>query len=84
MDLFEEIREALGCEYISDIRIGTALRDARRIVAQKDLTAYSVRELADISEYLYGKEMYEAEKSDIITFLRNGYTERPSKKNRRC
>lgn len=32
MDLFEEIRETLGCEHISDIRMGTELQDARRSI----------------------------------------------------
>ena len=30
MDLFEEIRETLGCDYISDIRMGAAAGCAPR------------------------------------------------------
>lgn len=73
MDLFEEIRETLGCDYISDIRMGAALHDARRIIARKDLSAYPARVLADISDYLYGKNMFQAKKNDIIAFLKKGY-----------
>lgn len=71
MDLFETVRDKLGCEYISDMRSCRALlNDAKKVVANFDLEAYTARELADMAEYLYGKKMYGAEKEVIISFLK--------------
>ena len=71
MDLFETVRDKLGCEYISDMRsCRTLLTDAKKVVASLDLEAYTARDLADMAEYLYGKKMYGAEKEVIISFLK--------------
>ena len=71
MDLFEDVRDRLGCAYISDMRSSKALLEkARLIVAVSDLAAYPARELADMAEYLYGKKMYGAEKDAVISFLK--------------
>ena len=70
MDLFETVRDKLGCEYISDMRSCRALlADAMKVVASLDLEAYTARELADMAEYLYEKKMYGADKNVIISFL---------------
>lgn len=71
MDLFETVRDKLGCEYISDMCSCRALlADAKKVVASLDLEAYTARELADMAEYLYGKKMYGADKDVIISFLK--------------
>lgn len=71
MDLFETVRDKLGCEYISDMRSCRALlADAKKVVVSLDLEAYTAWELADMAEYLYGKKMYGAEKDIIIFFLK--------------
>ena len=71
MDLFETVRDQLGCEYITDMRSCRALlNDAKKVVASLDLEAYTAWELADMAEYLYGKKMYGAEKDIIIFFLK--------------
>ncbi len=71
MDLFETVRDKLGCEYISDMRSCRALlADANKVVVSLDLEAYTARELADMAEYLYGKKMYGADKDVIISFLK--------------
>lgn len=45
MDLFETVRDKLGCEYISDMRSCRALlADAKKVVASLDLEAYTARE----------------------------------------
>ena len=42
MDLFETVRDQLGCEYISDMRSCRALlNDAKKVVASLDLEAYT-------------------------------------------
>ena len=71
MDLFEIVRNKLGCEYISDMRSSQSMRKkAKKIVAQLDLEPYTSHELADMVEYLYGKRVYEAEKVTLISFLK--------------
>mgnify|MGYP004632103397 FL=1 len=77
MDLFETVRDKLGCEYISDMRSCRALlADAKKVVASLDLEAYTARELADMAEYLYGKKMYGADKDVIKTgTIRKAYGE---------
>ena len=71
MDLFETVRDKLGCEYISDMRSCRALlADVKKVVASLELEAYTARELSDMAEYLYGKKMYGADKYVIISFLK--------------
>lgn len=44
MDLFETVRDKIGCEYISDMRSCRALlADAKKVVASLDLEAYTAR-----------------------------------------
>ena len=67
MDLFETVRDKLGCEYISDMRSCRALlNDAKKVVASLDLEAYTARELADMAEYLYGKKMFCTERKCMV------------------
>ena len=56
MDLFEDIRAMLGCEYISDIVSSIYIDRARKLMETIDLTKYSERDIADMEEYLYGKK----------------------------
>ena len=52
MDLFETVRDKLGCEYISDMRSCRALlADAKKVVVSLDLEAYTARELAYFLAY---------------------------------
>ncbi len=71
MDLLEKVRNLLGCEYISDMRSERFLKTAKRIVSTIDLTLYSAKELADMTEYLYDKQIYDKSKNEIITYLKN-------------
>lgn len=48
MDLFEKIKDLLGCEYISDIRNDRWRNTTKNIIAKIDLSSYSALELADI------------------------------------
>lgn len=73
MDLFETVRDKLGCEYISDMRSCRALlADAKKVVASLDLEAYTARELSDMAEYLYGKKMYGADKLCYYLLFKTG------------
>lgn len=71
MDLFEKIKDLLGCEYISDIRNDRLRNTTKNIIAEIDLSSYSALELADMAEYLYGVDMYGSDKDTVINFLKN-------------
>ena len=68
MELFENVREILECEYISDLNAANLLKTTRNM----DLTPYNAYELADMAEYLYGKRMSGADKDTVIAFLKKG------------
>ena len=78
MDLFEKIKDLLGCEYISDIRNDRWRNTTKNIIAKIDLSSYSALELADMAEYLYGVDMYGSDKDTVINFLKNAPREKLS------
>ena len=47
------------------------LKTAKRIVATIELTLYSVKDLADMTEYLYERKMSDEDKAAVITYLKN-------------
>ena len=55
MDLFEELKSRIGCQYISDLRFGTDNELAKSIMRKIDVADYSLSELNDMAEYLYQK-----------------------------
>ena len=55
MDLFEELKSRIGCQYISDLRFGTDNELAKSIMRRIDVADYSLSELNDMAEYLYQK-----------------------------
>lgn len=68
--LFEKLKDMLGCEYLSDIRHKCSLNTAKNAASELELSPYSAFELADLAEYLYGVNLYRANKSVIINFLK--------------
>ena len=55
MDLFEELKSRIGCQYISDLSFGTDNELAKSIMRKIDVADYSLSELNDMAEYLYQK-----------------------------
>lgn len=51
-DLFEDLREALGCMYISDIRLDSNRQQAIRITLSFAYEDYSEKQWNDLSNYL--------------------------------
>lgn len=47
------------------------LKTTKRIVATIELTLYSVKDLADMAEYLYERKMSDEDKAAVITYLKN-------------
>lgn len=56
-DLFEELRAALGCSYISDLRSPVYLKAAREAVAAMAVAEYPLTALSDMAEYLYAEKL---------------------------
>ena len=68
-DIFEKLRKSLGCTYISDMRTEPYCSDAKALLKTIDIEELSLRELNDISNYLYGKQF--ANKEMVIDFLKS-------------
>lgn len=71
IELFEKVRVLLGSEYISDMRSERLLETTKRIVATIELTLYSVKDLADMAEYLYDRKMSDKDMAAVITYQKN-------------
>lgn len=54
-DIFEDLRDLIGCEYISDLT-ARYNKDARRVAGTMSLERYPVSQLNDLYEYLYGEK----------------------------
>lgn len=53
-DLFEDLRNLLGCDYVSDIRF--ALGRGRALMAVLNLELYPLDALEDAAAYLFGEK----------------------------
>lgn len=59
MDIFDELKEKIGCRYISDMCYDEAANNmAKMYFGQMDITKYSEKEIKDLREYLYGDTIY--------------------------
>lgn len=68
MDVFEKLKEAIGCDYISDLRFEPHLTKAKELLKAMEIEKCSYAELNDIADYLYGKHFDSAEAA--IEFLK--------------
>ncbi len=69
-DLFEDLRFALGCPYISDIKNNTYIEETKAYLKTMDLSRYSLAQLIDMSEYLYGEKQSFANLENAESFFR--------------
>lgn len=70
MDLFKTTCDLLKCENISDIRSKANLRSAKGTVALLDLNLYSLSDLKDMAQYLYGGDYSGMNKDEVIAVLK--------------
>ncbi len=56
MDVFEDLKELLGCYYISDMA-RQYNKEARNVVKGMDLRQYPLSQLRDLYSYLYKKDL---------------------------
>ena len=64
LDLFEDIKNAVGCEYISDLR----LREykCKKALKKADLSEYPTNQLIDMVEYIYRKIVLSREEAIAV------------------
>lgn len=55
-DLFEDMRTAIGCSFISDLRFEPNLTCARKTMAHMEPGRYPLSQLKDMLSYLYGEK----------------------------
>lgn len=68
-DIFEELRDTLGCCYISDLRSPAYLAAARETISAFDLSRYPLSALSDMAEYLYGRKLCFGTREDARHFF---------------
>lgn len=56
MDIFEILRKALNCQYISDLKFEPNKTKAKQLLKVIPLQEYSIETLSDIAEYLYDEK----------------------------
>ena len=52
-DLFEDLRKAVNCEYISDMKFDPFKEKAKHEVVKLDFDLYSTESQEDMADYLY-------------------------------
>ena len=71
MDIFEDLKELLGCFYISDMT-GLYNHVAKEAVKGIDLKKYPLSQLCDLYSYLYGGKLDFADYSDAEQAFETG------------
>ena len=68
-DIFEKLKKAVGCTYISDMRTEPYCSKAKSLLKEMGIDDYSLKELNDISFYLYGMQFADIEQA--VCFLKS-------------
>lgn len=69
-DIFETLKNILGCEYISDMKFEPYRTKAKEALKSMELSILSLSDLKDIAQYLYEKTDFKS-KDDILQYLGN-------------
>ncbi len=70
-DLFEEVRNILGLEYISDIRFEPNVKRAIATLKQIDLKEYPLSVLSDMANYIKGYDKPFDNYQSAVAFFAN-------------
>ncbi|MCQ4794162.1 hypothetical protein NE604_00690 [Anaerofustis stercorihominis] len=70
-DLFELLRELCGCEYISDLKNAPYLSKAKSLMQTISLEPFSLFQLSDMAEYLYGRNPSFADRQEAADFFKS-------------
>ena len=72
MNIFDELQAAVGCEYLSDLRMAES-EGLREFFSGADLSVYSLTQLSDLAQYLFGAALgfddHESAKNYFIEML---------------
>lgn len=68
-DIFEKLKKSVGCTYISDLKKEPYCSNAKELIKTMDIEDLSLKELNDITFYLYGIQF--ANKELALCFLRS-------------
>ena len=55
-DLFEDLKEKVGCDYISDLKYGTNPSFAARRVSRLQQDEYDLPQWNDLADYLFSEK----------------------------
>ena len=58
IDIFEDLRSQVGCTYISDLRYMPHITTAKRVIQKFCFEDYSLEQLNDMAQYLYGEKVF--------------------------
>lgn len=78
-DIFEDLKSVVGCVYISDMRHEPFAGAARAAVFALRLEKYRLKQLEDLSEYLYGEKTEFASYETAKSFFGNDISIEESK-----
>ena len=57
MDIFERLKNALECQYISDLKKEPTKTIVKRVMMHISLDGYDIEMLSDLAEYLYDEKI---------------------------
>lgn len=70
-DLFEKLRSAVGCEYISDLRFGINNNKAQAVLKNANIENYPLSVLSDAAQYIFGTRIKFASQYEATNFFRS-------------
>lgn len=56
-DIFEDLKEKLGCENVSDLCYGEKQIWAKGKICKMDLSEYKLSDLEDVADYIYNQKV---------------------------
>ena len=71
LDVFEDLKNEVGCLYISDLRLPRYIKKSRKVLCKLDLKKYSLLQLNDVVNYLYDFPFLFSEKGEALRFFVN-------------
>lgn len=70
-DLFDKLKSAVGCEYVSDLHFGKHNCKARTVMKNTNIAAYPLSVLSDAAWYIFGIKIEFASHAEAIKFFRS-------------
>lgn len=70
-DIFEDLKDRVCCEFISDMNYSPYRENAKRIMRMIDIQPYPLNDLSDLAAYLYSYEEKFEDYEQAFAFFRN-------------